>query len=244
MISVPSISNNKPLMKRSILQSIGLFLLSLVTLVACERMPVGYLQVEQGSYSIDSLVAYRHPYPTTPRGMDSNIPWTSFRMEGVAGTKPLQYAFADVKTAEGGDATAFKKVVELGLFTVQGGGILVLQQKALELLPDGKYIISLRISNEGHSVLKTDVYTIIVKDKEEAPVIDDNEDDVTDTPSDDGDRNDNDGTDIDDTDDSDGVLNSDDTNDDDSDTTSNDNHTNHSDDSEGNDAEKEASAHQ
>lgn len=159
-------------MKRTLIQRISLAFFTLVALVACERIPVGYLQIEHGSYTIDSLVVYRHPLPTSARGMDSSIPWTSLRMEGIAGTKPIVYTFADVKATEGGDAVAFRKVVEQGEFVVQGGGILVLQQKALSLLPNGKYIISLRISNEGYTLTKSNVYTIIVKDKEEDLFVD------------------------------------------------------------------------
>ena len=71
-----------------------------------------------------------------------------------------------MKVSEGGDEAAFLKVVKEGLLLVRGGKIQLLQKGASQL-PVGKYTISIRVSNEGHEAILSDIFSFIVKEQPE-----------------------------------------------------------------------------
>ena len=130
-----------------------LFVVALIAMAvaACNTMPVGFLRTEGASFSPDTL----------------NV-WVSYRIQGVAGTNPINYELADVKATEGGDAEKFKALAQKGLLKVDGGMIVLMQEGVAEL-PNGRYTLSLRVYNDGHSQTIDDVYTIIVGDDEPEP---------------------------------------------------------------------------
>ena len=146
-----------------------LFVVALIAMAvaACNTMPVGFLRTKGASFSPDTLNVYHNPHASTLRFTD-NLPWVSYRIQGVAGTNPINYELADVKATEGGDAEKFKALAQKGLLKVDGG-MIVLMQECVAELPNGRYTLSLRVYNDGHSQTIDDVYTIIVGDDEPEP---------------------------------------------------------------------------
>ena len=139
-----------------------------VAVVACNTMPVGFLRTEGASFSPDTLNVYHNPHASTPRYNDHR-PWVSYRIQGVAGTNPINYELADVKATEGGDAEKFKALAQKGLLKVDGGMIVLMHEGVAELPNSGRYTLSLRVYNDGHSQTIDDVYTIIVGVDEPEP---------------------------------------------------------------------------
>ena len=135
---------------------------------ACNTMPVGFLRTEGASFSPDALNVYHNPHASTPRYNDHR-PWVSYRIQGVAGTNPINYELADVKATEGGDAEKFKALAQKGLLKVDGGMIVLMHEGVAELPNSGRYTLSLRVYNDGHSQTISDVYTIIVGVDEPKP---------------------------------------------------------------------------
>ena len=139
-----------------------------VAVAACNTMPVGFLRTEGASFSPDTLNVYHNPHASTLRYNDHR-PWVSYRIQGVAGTNPINYELADVKATEGGDAEKFKALAQKGLLKVDGGMIVLMHEGVAELPTSGRYTLSLRVYNDGHSKTIDDVYTIIVGVDEPEP---------------------------------------------------------------------------
>ena len=139
-----------------------------MAVAACNTMPVGFLRTEGASFSPDTLNVYHNPHASTPRYNDHR-PWVSYRIQGVAGTNPINYELADVKATEGGAAEKFKALAQKGLLKVDGGMIVLMHEGVAELPNSGRYTLSLRVYNDGHSQTISDVYTIIVGVDEPKP---------------------------------------------------------------------------
>lgn len=139
-----------------------------VAVAACNTMPVGFLRTEGASFSPDTLNVYHNPHSSTLRYNDHR-PWVSYRIQGVAGTNPINFELADVKATEGGDAEKFKALAQKGLLKVDGGMIVLMHEGVAELPNSGRYTLSLRVYNDGHSQTIDDVYTIIVGVDEPEP---------------------------------------------------------------------------
>lgn len=139
-----------------------------VAVAACNTMPVGFLRTEGASFSPDTLNVYHNPHASTLRYNDHR-PWVSYRIQGVAGTNPINFELADVKATEGGDAEKFKALAQKGLLKVDGGMIVLMHEGVAELPNSGRYTLSLRVYNDGHSQTISDVYTIIVGVDEPKP---------------------------------------------------------------------------
>lgn len=90
--------------------------------------------------------------------IDKNIPWTTAQIEQVLGTEPLQYSLYSVKSVNGQEAADdFAQYV-----TVIGGGRMYVDAKVDS--PVGYYTVSLKVENEGHSAILTDIFTFDVRD--------------------------------------------------------------------------------
>lgn len=139
-----------------------------MAVAACNTMPVGFLRTEGASFSPDTLNVYHNPHASTPRYNDHR-PWVSYRIQGVAGTNPINFELAGVKATEGGDAEKFKALAQKGLLKVDGGMIVLMHEGVAELPNSGRYTLSLRVYNDGHSKTIDDVYTIIVGVDEPEP---------------------------------------------------------------------------
>ena len=140
------------------------FVAIFMLLPACSRMKVGYLRTAGASFAPDSLNVYRNIDPSSDRYINQS-PWTSTRIQGVAGTNPINYEYAGVSVSDGGDASLFNQVVKDKQLLVQGG-LIQLFQDGVKRLPNGRYKLSLRVYNEDHSDILKDVFTLIIQDQE------------------------------------------------------------------------------
>lgn len=144
---------------------LGVALLALtLALTACHRMDVGYLKTADASFSPDTVYVYRTIDPMSERAVNGS-PWTSTRIQGVSGTAPINYSYVSVKASDGGSAEAFNAIVKDGQVVIQGG-LIQLFQKGAAQLPDGKYTLTIRVSNEDHEAILQDVFTFVVKETE------------------------------------------------------------------------------
>lgn len=87
------------------------------------------------------------------------IPWVTPLMESVFGTKPLIYSIAGVKNENPANAGLFRKSL-----SIIGGGRMYVEQNVEA--PPGRYIVSIRIENEGKSAVLEDVFTFIIEEME------------------------------------------------------------------------------
>jgi len=131
-------------------------------------MKVGYLRTAGASFAPDSINVFHNIDPTSDRYIEQQ-PFVSTSIQGVAGTNPINFELSDVKATEGGDAEKFKALAQKGLLKVDGGMIVLMQEGVAELPTSGRYTLSLRVYNEGHSQIINDVYTIIVGQDEPQP---------------------------------------------------------------------------
>lgn len=144
---------------------LGVALLALtLALTACHRMDVGYLKTADASFSPDTVYVYRSIDPMSERAINGS-PWTSTRIQGVSGTAPINYSYVSVKASDGGSAEAFNAIVKDGQVVIQGG-LIQLFQKGVAQLPDGKYTLTIRVSNEDHEAILQDVFTFVVAETE------------------------------------------------------------------------------
>lgn len=132
---------------------------------ACRKVKVGYLDATFASFEPDYAEAYKE-VPEGSNWAKYGSPYTSLRIQGVAGTMPINYDFLDVKASEGGDAELFKQCVREKTISV-AGGIIQMFPAAAKKLPNGKYLISLRVYNDDHEATLKDIFTFVVKDRQE-----------------------------------------------------------------------------
>lgn len=153
-------------MKIQIIRS-ALTLLLIVAGVACKKMPVGYLDADHASFPKKEVQAYRRVADDNPHSTKQQYPapWSSGRIQGVSGTNPVNYLLSDVKASDGGDAARFKEEEKKGTITVYGGTINVFPA-AVKVLPNGRYTVSLKVYNEGHTKILTDICTFIIQEEE------------------------------------------------------------------------------
>lgn len=131
---------------------------------ACSKMKVGYLRTTSASFAPDSLNVYKNIDPESDQ-YKQKTPWVSTRIQGVAGTNPLNYELANVTSDNGGDTQLFIKLHKENLISV-AGGMIVVSQDAVKQLPNGTYRLSLRVFNDDHSDLLNNIFRVIVADEE------------------------------------------------------------------------------
>lgn len=139
-------------MKRYLLFAVLAYLL-----VACHKVPIGYLETENAVYVPDSLVIRLEPDPLKDyTRILYKADWVSTKIQGVLGTAPIIYTITDVRAEEGGDAEAMKAAC-----TINGSGTFDIPYE--HQVPVGRYIMSIEISNDGHAYEFRDAFTIIVE---------------------------------------------------------------------------------
>lgn len=133
-----------------------LLILFLAGMTACHQPTVGFLQAGNAVYVPDTMRVRKvlNPVDDAYR-IANNAPWVSPKLQGLAGTAPITYEIAGV-TSTDGDATLFRNLV-----TIRGGGRMEFPLKSA--IPAGRYVVSVRVSNEGYSHVVEDAFTFIVK---------------------------------------------------------------------------------
>ena len=111
----------------------GIALLCLMALtigfmVSCSKMDVGYLRTTGASFTPDSLNAFHNVDATSERGINK-LPFVSTRIQGVAGTNPINYELFGVKADNQEQAQLFMKLYKEGKISVTGGSDLLSHKK-------------------------------------------------------------------------------------------------------------------
>ena len=89
-----------------------------------------------------------------------NIPWHTSPIGGILGTQPMSYSIGEVKNENPENAELFRQSL-----SIMGGGIMFV---ALDVkAPEGSYIVSIVIENEGQRVVLEDAFTFIVAEQDE-----------------------------------------------------------------------------
>lgn len=89
-----------------------------------------------------------------------NIPWHTSPIGGILGTQPMSYSIGEVKNENPENAELFRQSL-----SIMGGGIMFV---ALDVkAPEGSYIVSIVIENEGQRVVLEDAFTFIVGEQDE-----------------------------------------------------------------------------
>lgn len=155
-----------------------LLLVCLVAFVACEKPRVSFLNAKNLTYPINSMTIvkgltdedkYLPPHMAFPPGrqvdspykarIENKSPWRSESFYGgtVEGARPLEIKIESIRTeGDQADGERLKQVIK-----IIGEGVFEVPYE--NDIPEGKYHISLRISNiSGLSEVVTDCFTIIV----------------------------------------------------------------------------------
>ncbi len=125
--------------------------------VGCNDVKIGYLMTQNAKYAPDSMVL---KVQLDPRDKDDarreqfQIPWQSTKIEGVQGTMPVRYEIYKINNNE----------LDRDLqdqFEIKDGGIVELPWN--HSVPEGRYVISVKISNEGHVEVLDSIFTVVVE---------------------------------------------------------------------------------
>lgn len=141
-------------MKR-MLKLLGI-LAGLVLGTGCDHTTVGYLDVRNAGYRPDTVYfkAVLNPeYPEEARRIQFEIPWQTTPIEGVQGTLPISYQIRSIVCKQGQEEA-------IRQFRMIRKGVIELPWD--HTVPRGDYIFNLQISNEGRSLAKDSLITIII----------------------------------------------------------------------------------
>ncbi len=133
-------------------------LLGIVMLSACHKMKIGYLEVDTVKYDPNTMIVKKvldpNDWDDAQRIQDGSH-WVSSEMQGLLGTQPIEMAIEHVDSDDGNVEKFLEETV------VRGDGTFDIP--LYTKIPQGTYIISLRISNEDHCHVVDSVFTVIVK---------------------------------------------------------------------------------
>lgn len=143
------------------MERIVIILLVILSIGACNDVKVGYLQTKDASYAPkDSLVIRKvlGDDKYDDNRLANNAPWVTGNISGVLGTEPLFYELVGVKALNGTEEEAALLAKEI---TVRGCGKMEVPLKPEA--PAGRYVVTLRVSNEGYSAILSDIFTFIIE---------------------------------------------------------------------------------
>ena len=118
-----------------------------VAFFGCHDVTIGYLKADEAEYDPATLTVRTVLDPVEDElRMANDANWVSPKIQGVLGTNPLIYELENVTATE---------------VIVRGAGIMELP--LYTKVPKGKYLVSVRVSNEGYSAVIEDAFTFIVE---------------------------------------------------------------------------------
>ena len=119
----------------------------------CQDITVGYLETRNAVYFPDSMIVKAVLDPDDDAyQIKFKIPWQSGEIEGVEGTNPVKYTIRNVRSEHPEVVTQFR---------MSGRGRVELSWD--HTVPTGRYVIDMRIANEGHFCDLDSIFTIIVR---------------------------------------------------------------------------------
>ena len=123
----------------------------------CEEQEIGYLDVTNAEYIPDSVVFKAVLDPDNRQDAQKikfEIPFQSPSMQKVSGSPVVKYQIDRIVCNNGAEDAVSQ-------FSIRGKGIIELPYN--HTVPTGRYVFSIRVSNEGHSHVLDSVLTVIVQ---------------------------------------------------------------------------------
>lgn len=123
----------------------------------CNDVKVGYLFTHNAKYNPDTVVFKANLDDTNLNDAHREkfkIPWQSQSIEGIQGTNPIHYSIEKIHSDNDNPEI-------LNQFSSEQKGIIQLPWN--HTVPQGKYVISMRINNEGYTVVLDSILTVIIK---------------------------------------------------------------------------------
>lgn len=125
-------------------------------LSACHEVKVGYLETENAVYKPDVLEVKKTLDPEEDYDrIEKKYNWISYPIDGIQGTYPMYMTIESVRTEGEGDVAKFLEET-----TVRGDGTFDIPFE--NEIPSGKYIVTLKVENEGYSAVLKDIFTVWV----------------------------------------------------------------------------------
>ena len=123
-----------------------------------------YYQYLEWGYTPEQILSFGiYPEIRTPNmdyyRLKFNSPWVSLGLQGYEGTEQILFSVESVTSPDVDDGGVEYFRQQVG---VRGGGVLEFPLKS-EAKP-GRYVISVRLSNESYSQVVEDCFTFIVKE--------------------------------------------------------------------------------
>ena len=129
-----------------------LFLVVIIQ-AGCQDVTVGFLDTRHAAYAPDSMIVKAVLDPNDDAyQIKFKIPWQSGEMEGVEGTNPVKYTIRNVRGKHPEVVTQFR---------MSGRGRVELPWD--HTVPAGRYMIDMRIANEGHFCDLDSIFIVIVR---------------------------------------------------------------------------------
>ena len=131
---------------------LSLFILLLV--IGCQKdIAIGYLNVVNALYSPDSLVVKaKLDEEEDAYQIEHKIPWQSNEIDGVEGTLPIYF---QIWSINGGQPEIMNQ------FTIKPTGVIELPYN--HTVPNGRYIIGVKVGNRDHGYTLDSAFTVIVQ---------------------------------------------------------------------------------
>ena len=131
---------------------LSLFILLLV--IGCQKdIAIGYLNAANALYSPDSLVVKaKLDEEEDAYQIEHKIPWQSNEIDGVEGTLPIYF---QIWSINGGQLEIMNQ------FTIKPTGVIELPCN--HTVPNGRYVLSVKIGNKDHDYTIDSAFTVIVE---------------------------------------------------------------------------------
>ena len=131
---------------------LSLFILLLV--IGCQKdIAIGYLNAANALYSPDSLVVKaKLDEEEDAYQIEHKIPWQSNEIDGVEGTLPIYFQIWSIN----GEQPEI-----MNQFTIKPTGVIELPCN--HTVPNGLYVLSVKIKNQDHDYMIDSAFTVIVE---------------------------------------------------------------------------------
>lgn len=126
---------------------------------ACHESQIGYLLTKDAVYKPDTLLVRLTPDPVLDVNRKENkAPWVTLKMQGYDGTSPITFSVESVTSSAGEEAA---RLFKEDVYT-RGGGVLLYPFEPKNRISAGRYVVSVRLTNEGCSEVVKNALTFVV----------------------------------------------------------------------------------
>lgn len=140
---------------RDVYRLMMVVLLSVTVQMGCQDVTVGYLRTENAKYVPDTMLVKSVLDPAEDaQQIKFETPWQSTSINGVQGTFPIRYEIRSIQCDNGHPEAASQiQMIKRGVVMLPWN----------HTVPPGRYVINIRVSNEGYTYDLDSVFTVVVK---------------------------------------------------------------------------------